>query len=76
MNLKMNTRSIDDRASLIDLEEIDVYTASEAADHNLLDSGVRHIFINLTNVEYLDSTALGVLIGGLKRLRERDGSRT
>jgi anti-sigma B factor antagonist len=77
MNLKMNTRSIDDRASLIDLEgEIDVYTAPNLKQQiiTLLDSGVRHILINLTNVEYLDSTALGVLIGGLKRLRERDGS--
>ncbi|HAH86037.1 MAG TPA: anti-sigma B factor antagonist [Armatimonadetes bacterium] len=77
MNLKMNTRSIDDRASLIDLEgEIDVYTAPNLKQQiiTLLDSGVRHILIDLTNVEYLDSTALGVLIGGLKRLRERDGS--
>jgi anti-sigma B factor antagonist len=73
----MNTRSIDDRAALIDLEgEIDVYTAPNLKQQiiTLLDSGVRHILVNLTNVEYLDSTALGVLIGGLKRLRERDGS--
>ncbi len=34
---------------------------------------MRHIIVNLTAVDYLDSTALGVLIGGLKRLRERDG---
>ncbi len=77
MNLKMNTRSIDDLMTLIDLEgEIDVYTAPDLKQQiiNLLDSGVRHVIVNLTNVEYLDSTALGVLIGGLKRLRERDGT--
>jgi anti-sigma B factor antagonist len=73
----MNTRSINDGASLIDLEgEIDVYTAPNLKQQiiNLLDEGVRHVTVNLTDVEYLDSTALGVLIGGLKRLRERDGS--
>jgi anti-sigma B factor antagonist len=35
---------------------------------------VTHVIVNLTGVEYLDSTALGVLIGGLKRLREREGA--
>ncbi len=76
MNLKINTRSIDNLASLIDLEgEVDVYTAPQLKQQiiELLDRGMRHIIVNLTAVDYLDSTALGVLIGGLKRLRERDG---
>ena len=76
MNLKINTRSIDNLASLIDLEgEVDVYTAPQLKQQiiELLDRGVRYIIVNLTAVDYLDSTALGVLIGGLKRLRERDG---
>ena len=77
MNLKIGTRSINDRASLIDLEgEVDVYTAPQLKQQiiNLLDDGVRRIIVNLSAVDYLDSTALGVLIGGLKRLRERDGN--
>ena len=77
MNLKMNTRSVDDEASIIDLEgEVDVYTAPQLKQQiiTLLDGGVRRVVANLTAVDYLDSTALGVLIGGLKRLRERDGT--
>lgn len=77
MNLKIETQSIDSRASRIDLEgEVDVYTAPQLKQQiiSLLDSGVRHMTVDLSRVEYLDSTALGVLIGGLKRLRERDGT--
>lgn len=77
MNLKINTRSINGGSSIIELEgEIDVYTAPQLKQQiiSLLDGGVRRIIVNLTAVDYLDSTALGVLIGGLKRLRERDGN--
>lgn len=77
MNLKLNTRTIDALASVIDLEgEVDVYTAPEVKKNiiSLLEQGERHVIVNLTAVDYLDSTALGVLIGGLKRLREHDGT--
>ena len=77
MNLKMSSRSINDHAALIDLDgEIDVYTAPQLKQQiiELLDGGTRRVLINLSHVDYLDSTALGVLIGGLKRLRERDGT--
>jgi anti-sigma B factor antagonist len=77
MNLKLNTRTINDQTSLIDLEgEVDVYTAPQLKQQiiTLLDSGVKHVVVNLSAVDYLDSTALGVLIGGLKRLRERNGT--
>ena len=77
MNLKLNTRTINDQTSLIDLEgEVDVYTAPQLKQQiiTLLDSGVKRVIVNLSAVDYLDSTALGVLIGGLKRLRERNGA--
>lgn len=77
MNLKMNIRPIDEQASIVDLQgEVDVYTAPQLKQQiiTMLDSGVKHIVVNLADVEYLDSTALGVLIGGLKRLREREGT--
>jgi anti-sigma B factor antagonist len=77
MNLKLNTRNVNDLTALIDLEgEVDVYTAPQLKQQiiGLLDSGARHVTVNLEAVDYLDSTALGVLIGGLKRLRERDGT--
>jgi anti-sigma B factor antagonist len=33
-----------------------------------------HVIADLSRVDFLDSTGLGVLVGGLKRLREHDGS--
>lgn len=49
--------------------EIDVYTAPALRDRlgQLADSGVRHIVVDLSAVEFLDSTGLGVLVGALKR---------
>jgi len=56
--------------------EIDVYTAPRLRQEiiSLLDQGSRHIVIDLSSVDYLDSTGLGVLIGGLKRMKEQEGS--
>lgn len=62
---------------IIELEgEVDVYTAPQLKQQmiSLLESGARELVVDLTKVDYLDSTALGVLIGGLKRMRERDGN--
>jgi anti-sigma B factor antagonist len=37
-------------------------------------SGAYNIVIDLEAVEFLDSTGLGVLVGGLKKVRAHDGS--
>jgi anti-sigma B factor antagonist len=41
---------------------------------SVIDDGHVHLVIDLTDVAFLDSTGLGVLIGLLHRLRSRDGS--
>lgn len=77
MNFKMDTRTLEQELPVIELEgEVDVYTAPQLKQQmiNLLDSGTKEMVVNLSKVSYLDSTALGVLIGGLKRMRERDGN--
>lgn len=77
MNFKMETRSVESKPPIIELEgEVDVYTAPQLKQQmiSLLESGARELVVDLTKVDYLDSTALGVLIGGLKRMRERDGN--
>ena len=55
--------------------EIDLFTAPElkSALGEALESGHTRIVVDLTNTSFLDSTALGVLIGAVKRLRSRDG---
>jgi anti-sigma B factor antagonist len=56
--------------------EVDVYTAPQLREHviKLIANGTRHIVADLSDVEFLDSTGLGALVGSLKRLREQDGS--
>jgi anti-sigma B factor antagonist len=38
--------------------------------------GAVHLIVDMGSVDFLDSTGLGALIGGLKRLREGGGSLT
>jgi anti-sigma B factor antagonist len=56
--------------------EVDVYTAPRLRERirELAASGAVHLIADLGQVDFLDSTALGVLVGGLKRLREDGGS--
>jgi anti-sigma B factor antagonist len=56
--------------------EIDVYTAPKLRDKitELVAEGVYDIIVDMEAVEFLDSTGLGVLVGGLKKVRAHDGS--
>jgi anti-sigma B factor antagonist len=56
--------------------EVDVYTAPQLRESiiDLVSDGARHIIADLREVDFLDSTGLGALVGSLKRLREQDGS--
>jgi anti-sigma B factor antagonist len=56
--------------------EIDVYTAPKLRETivSLVDAGHYDLVVDLERVEFLDSTGLGVLVGGLKRVRTHDGS--
>jgi anti-sigma B factor antagonist len=56
--------------------EIDVYTAPKLREQivALVEEGRYHLVIDMEEVEFLDSTGLGVLVGGLKRVRAHDGS--
>lgn len=53
--------------------EIDVYSAPNLREAliNLVGDGKYKIVVNMENVDFLDSTGLGVLVGGLKRVRAR-----
>ena len=56
--------------------EIDMYTAPRLRELliNLVSKGSYQLVVNLDKVGLLDSTGLGVLVGGLKRVRAHDGS--
>jgi anti-sigma B factor antagonist len=76
MNLRVETQTPREGVAVIALSgEADVYTSPRIKQEivDLLNGGTHKLVVDLTGVEYLDSTGLGVLIGGLKRARERDG---
>src|SRR5215468_8131507 len=66
-----------DGIEIVDVEgEIDVYTAPRLRELliDLVNNGNYQLVVNMEKVEFLDSTGLGVLVGGLKRVRAHDGS--
>ena len=66
-----------DGIEVVDVEgEIDVYTAQRLRELliDLVNKKNYHLVVNMEKVEFLDSTGLGVLVGGLKRVRAHDGS--
>jgi anti-sigma B factor antagonist len=76
MELSLQTGTVADRTVVQVSGEIDVYTAPRLRQRliELVDDGARHLVIDLGGVEFLDSTGLGVLVGGLKRMRAQDGT--
>ena len=56
--------------------EMDVYTSPKLRKQvaDLAEDGVIHVIADLRGIDFLDSTGLGALVGGLKRLRIRQGS--
>ena len=76
MDLTLATRDDGDRTVVVVGGEIDVYTAPKLREQlvDLVNAGRYHLVIDMETVEFLDSTGLGVLVGGLKRVRAHDGS--
>jgi anti-sigma B factor antagonist len=56
--------------------EIDVYTAPTLRErlNELVAEGEYHLVVDMAGVDFLDSTGLGVLVGGLKRTRAHEGT--
>jgi anti-sigma B factor antagonist len=76
VDLTLSTRVEGDRTVVAVGGEIDVYTAPKLREHliDLVAGGSYHLIIDMENVDFLDSTGLGVLVGGLKRVRSHEGS--
>lgn len=76
MDLSLETRQSDGRTIVAVGGEIDVYTAPRLRDRitELVSAGNYNLVVDMEQVEFLDSTGLGVLVGGLKKVRAHDGS--
>ena len=76
MDLKLGHHA-KDGIEVLDVQgEIDMYTAPRLRELliDLVSKGSYQLVVNLGKVGFLDSAGLGVLIGGLRRVRAHDGS--
>jgi anti-sigma B factor antagonist len=76
VDLNLDHRRVDNKTVLEVAGEVDVYTAPKLREKlvELVNDGNHHIVVDMTQVDFLDSTGLGVLVGGLKRVLSHDGS--
>lgn len=77
MNFHISDEEIDAETQVIELGgEIDLYTAPEFKERMvaLIEDGKKRIVVDLSSATFIDSTTLGVLVGGVKRLRPAGGS--
>ncbi len=76
MQLRIDDTQEGPRTILAVSGEVDLATAPNLRQRvvQAIDDGARQVVVDLSDVGFMDSTGLGVLIGGLKRLRQRDGN--
>ena len=76
MNFEIKTDELGDDAYVISLAgEVDLYTAPEFKQQllDVISQGGKNVIVDFSNTTFIDSTTLGVLVGGVKRLRTNDG---
>src|SRR5436189_6374472 len=76
MNFDINTEQVDGGAYVISLAgEVDLYTAPEFKQQllDVISQGGKDVIVDFSDTTFIDSTTLGVLVGGVKRLRNNDG---
>src|ERR1700704_275785 len=76
MNFDIKTEQLAADSYVISLAgEVDLYTAPEFKQQLLevIGQGGKHVIVDFTDTTFIDSTTLGVLVGGVKRLRSNDG---
>ncbi len=74
MNISVKTEKIDD-ITLIEIDgEVDTYTSSKIKQDILqVVEQTPKIIISMEKVKFIDSTGLGILIGVLKKVKEKEG---
>jgi len=77
VNFSIQDQEIDSDTHVIELGgEVDLYTAPEFKERmvQVIEQGKKQVVVDLSKATFIDSTTLGVLVGGVKRLRPAGGS--
>jgi len=76
VNFGITTEQLEGDVAVIALTgEVDLYTAPELKQElvKAIEGGNVSVVVDLTGTTFIDSTTLGVLVGGLKRVRPGGG---
>jgi anti-sigma B factor antagonist len=76
MNFDLKTEKAGNNAYVIALAgEVDLYTAPEFKQElqEVIGGGAKEVVVDFSRTTFIDSTTLGVLVGGVKRLRPAGG---
>lgn len=75
VDLQIDVRSEGDWRVLDVRGEVDLYTSPQLRDAigREVGEGTTRVLVDLSGVTFMDSSGLGVLVGSLKRSRERGG---
>jgi anti-sigma B factor antagonist len=76
MQMSITTERLDEETTVLRVSgESDLYTAPQLKGELLraISGGSLRVVVDLSRATFIDSATLGVLLGGLKRLRPRGG---
>ena len=76
MDFSIETEKVGDERHVIALTgEVDLYTAPELKQQlvDVIGNGAQDVIVDFSRTTFIDSTTLGVLVGGVKRLRPNGG---
>src|SRR5918998_763845 len=76
LNFDIKTEQLDDNSYVIALAgEVDLYTAPEFKQQllDVIGQGAKEVVVDFSDTTFIDSTTLGVLVGGVKGLRTNEG---
>ena len=76
MNFDIKTEQVDGAYVIALAGEVDLYTAPEFKQQllDVIAKGAKEVIVDFSDTTFIDSTTLGVLVGGVKRLRPTGGS--
>ncbi len=76
MELDIKVDRQGDACSIALAGEVDVYTSPLFKERlvSSVDDGCVHVVVDLERVDFIDSSGLGVLVSGLRRVKEQGGS--
>lgn len=76
MELQIATENSGSSCTIALSGEVDVYTSPRLKQElvDIVDSGCLNVVVDLEKLNFIDSSGLGVLVSGLRRVKERGGT--